>query len=282
MARPIRIEYPGAVYHITARGNAGWPIYQDEKDRELFLELLGDITEQFEWQLYAYCLMGNHYHLLLETPGGELSRGMQKLNSVYTQKFNRKHNRTGHIFQGRFKSLLVEKENYLLELCRYISLNPVRAGMVKDPSDWHWSSYRATIGEDESPKWLETEWILNQFGSEAASARRRYADFIAEGMKSQGQLPIGEERVALGSESFKTTLEEAIKGKRQLAEVPRYQRMLGRPALEEIFKDISHKQERDGAIYKAAREHGYRQREIGDYLGLHHSTISKIVLSRQN
>ena len=146
MARQLRLEYPGALYHLTARGNEQQPIFHDDVDRQQFLQLFGYEILQQRWRCYAYCLMGNHYHLLIETPGPNLSRGMRRLNGSYTQRFNWRHQRVGHLLQGRFKSLVVERETYLLELCRYVVLNPVRAGMVATPADWPWSSYGATAG----------------------------------------------------------------------------------------------------------------------------------------
>ena len=147
MSRPLRIEYAGALYHVTARGDNKADIYLDDGDREQFLVTLEEVCRRFNWVLHTYCLMDNHYHLLIETPESNLSLGMRQLNGVYTQRFNRKHGRVGHVFQGRFKSILVQKESYLLELARYIVLNPVRARMVRSAKNWPWSSYQATIGE---------------------------------------------------------------------------------------------------------------------------------------
>ena len=146
MSRPLRIEYPGALYHITSRGNAKMPIFDDDEDRECFIVILGDVVKRFNWVVNAYCMMDNHYHLLVETVDGILSKGMRHLNGVYTQYFNRRHDRVGHIFQGRFKSILVNRESHLLELCRYVVLNPMRAGIVKRMDQYRWSSYRAPAG----------------------------------------------------------------------------------------------------------------------------------------
>ena len=140
MVRPLRIEYPGAVYHLTSRGNARDPIFLDDADRYLFLDLLGDLVDRYNWLCHGYCLMDNHYHLLVETIDANLSTGMRQLNGIYTQKFNRQHDRVGHLFQGRYKAIVVEKESYLLELCRYIVLNPVRAKIVNNPGKYRWSS----------------------------------------------------------------------------------------------------------------------------------------------
>ena len=126
MARPLRLEFPGAVYHVSSRGNARQRIFFGDADRELFLDTLTQGIARYRWLCHAYCLMENHYHLLIETPRANLSLGMRQLNGIYTQTFNRRHHRVGHLFQGRFRAILVEKESYLLELCRYIVLNPVR------------------------------------------------------------------------------------------------------------------------------------------------------------
>src|SRR3990167_5084236 len=146
MARPIRIEYPGALYHITSRGNEQKSIYVNDSDRRYFIALLEQTLKRFNWICYSYCLMDNHYHLLIETVDPTLSKGMRYLNGVYTQRMNREYSRVGHLLQGRFKAIIVEKESYLLELCRYIVLNPVRAKLVKMPEEYPWSSYRAMIG----------------------------------------------------------------------------------------------------------------------------------------
>ena len=142
MARPLRIEYDGALYHITSRGNERKAIFRDDEDRKNFLDNLLKVDERFNWICHAYCLMNNHYHLIIETPDGNLSGGMRQLNGIYTQYFNRRHKRAGHIFQGRYKAVLIEKESYLLEVSRYVVLNPVRAKAVETPEDWQWSSYK--------------------------------------------------------------------------------------------------------------------------------------------
>ena len=146
MARPLRIEYNGALYHVTSRGNERKPIFKDDGNRDLFLTTLWQVSERFHWLCHAYCLMGNHYHLVIETPDGNLSKGMRQLNGVYTQAFNRRHHRVGQLFQGRFKGILVQKESHYLEVCRYVGLNPARAKAVKQPREWAWSGYRATGG----------------------------------------------------------------------------------------------------------------------------------------
>ena len=181
MSRPLRLQFPGAVTHVTSRGNAGQAIYLDDTDRVRFLDLLGREIEQQRWRCHAYCLMDNHYHLLVETPEANLSRGMGRLNMTYAQAFNRRHERAGHLFQGRYGAILVEKDSHLLELCRYLVLNPVRAGLVDTPMAWPWSSYRATASTKGTPDWLTTRWVLRRFDAENAPARRAYRRFVREG-----------------------------------------------------------------------------------------------------
>ena len=184
MARPLRLEFPGAVYHVTARGNERRPIFRDDEDRRLFLSTLGRTVARWRWVVHAYCLMSNHYHLLMETPDANLSRGMRQLNGEYTQAFNRRHGHVGHLFQGRFKALLVEKESHLLEVSRYVVLNPVKArGMgIAAAGEWPWSSYRATAGDNASPAWLTVSWVLSRFGKEAREARKGFRHFVKEGL----------------------------------------------------------------------------------------------------
>ena len=227
MTRPLRIEYPGAVYHITARGNAYQDIFLDDTDREKFLAILGETVDRFNWLCHGYCLMTNHYHLLIETVDPTLSRGMRQLNGVYTQGFNRRHDRVGHVFQGRYKAILVEKEAYLLELARYIVLNPVRAKMVPAPEDWEWSSYRATAGLDEAPPLLTTDWILSQFSDERKKAQRLYRRFVK---KEVGRSPWDDLKgqIYLGSKEF---IEGIPQPEAKLSEIPREQRLLNRPPL---------------------------------------------------
>jgi putative transposase len=181
MARPLRIEYAGALYHVTSRGDGQEDIYVGEDDREIWLEILGQVCERFNWASHAYCQMGNHYHLLVETPDGNLAKGMRQLNGVYTQRFNQIHNRVGQVFQGCYKAILVQREAYLLELSRYVVLNPVRARMVRTARDWVWSNYRATAGMAPAPEWLDTEWTLAAFAEQMQDAQSAYRRFVADG-----------------------------------------------------------------------------------------------------
>ena len=284
MARPLRVEFPGAVYHVTARGDGRGVIFRDDRDRANFLEILGRTVSLRRWICHAYCLMGNHYHLVIETPEGNLSRGMRSVNGEYTQAFNRRHRRPGHVFQGRFKAVLVEKEAHLLELCRYVVLNPVRArGMrVRSPEAWPWSSYRATAGKEAPPAFLTVEWILSRFGGSEEEARRRYARYIAQGRGMKAALPEAAGGLIVGGEAFLESVQSHLERKREVREHPRRERHAGRPSLAALLgrKELKRdKAARDGAIREAYVRHGYTLSEIGDFLGLHYSTISRIARS---
>ncbi|MEM8500941.1 MAG: transposase [Pseudomonadota bacterium] len=183
MARPLRIEYAGALYHVTSRGNARADIYFDDADRRQFLALLDDTCAEFHWMCHSYCLMSNHYHLLVETGRPTLSSGMRFLNGTYAQRFNKRHQRVGHLLQGRYKAILVDSEPYLLELARYIVLNPVRAGMVHAAEEWPWSSYRATVGLCAAESCLTRDTTLARFSDRRDKAQSAYTRFVAAGLR---------------------------------------------------------------------------------------------------
>lgn len=278
MARPLRIEYPGAVYHITSRGNARTDIFCDDADREIFLRVLASVVERHAWRVYAYCLMGNHYHLLVETPEPDLSRGMRHLNGIYTQRFNRRHGRVGHLLQGRFKSIVVERERYLLELSRYIVLNPVRAGFMRSAGAWRWSSYRAAAGIQEVPSWLAVGSILARFSTDVRAAQRSYRMFVTEGLGLPSPWLDLRGQILLGTESFVQGLAPKLEILQGLEETPRVQRFAARPALDILLAGAQAKDQsrRNHAILDAYRMHRYTLAEIARHLGLHYSTVSRI------
>jgi putative transposase len=223
MARPLRIEFAGALYHITSRGDRREAIFEDDEDREAFLRVLGEVVQRYNWICHAFCLMTDHYHLVTETAEGNLSQGMRQLNGVYTQASNRRHNRNGHLFQGRFKGILVDKDSYLLELSRYVVLNPVRAAMVDLPEQWPWSSYGATMGEVPVPKWLAVDGLLRRFGSKRAQARERYRRFVLEGA-GRGIWEGLRQQIYLGDDAFVARIQAKAKIQGDLLSVPRAQR----------------------------------------------------------
>ena len=274
MARPLRIELAGGLYHVTSRGDRREPIYRDDDDRTAWLDLFGEVCERFNWRCHAYCQMTNHYHVVVETPEANLSKGMRQLNGVYTQRTNRRHGLVGHLFQGRFKAILVERDAYLLELARYVVLNPVRAGMVRAAEDWAWSSYRAMAGQASAPAWLERDWLLGQFGEERAHAQARYADFVRQGIGGASIWDGLRHQVLLGSEGFAERHCATAKPLERLREVPRAQRR----ALAEPLASFAHRYpDRGEAMARAFATGVYTMQEIAAFFGLHYSTVSRAV-----
>ena len=271
MSRPLRIEFAGALYHVTSRGDGREEIYLGDEDRELFLDVLGEACEGFNWAVHAWCQMTNHYHLLVETPDGNLSKGMRHLNGVYTQRFNREHERVGPVFQGRFQAILVEKESYLLELARYIVLNPVRAGMVESAEHWRWSSYRFTAGLAPSPPWFDRDWLLGEFGARRDVAVRKYMEFVADGVQQSSPWRMLKQQIFLGGDAFVTKAQAGMVGQ-NLSEVPRIQRRARPKPLAFFAKKAPNRHE---AMFLAYRSGGYTLKEIGDYFGVHYSTVSR-------
>lgn len=225
MARPLRLTFAGGLYHVTARGNERKAIVRDDTDRARFLDTLAAMVERYRVRCHAWVLMDNHYHLLLETPSPNLSQALRHLNGVYTQAFNRRHRRVGHLFQGRFKAIVVEKDAYLLELCRYVVLNPVRAGVVTTARAYPWSSYRATAGLTEAPAWLTVDWLIEQFGRRKRVAQEKYRAFVAEGIRQPArpwEQVVGQ--VYLGGEAFIRRVQRHGAWQAGDAEIPQRQR----------------------------------------------------------
>jgi putative transposase len=176
--RPHRLQPAGGVFHITSRGNRRQEIFVDDADRELFLAILGEVVARYRWRCHAYCLMPNHYHLLIETTEENLSIGMHRLNFLHAMRFNHRHGFDGHLFQGRFHSVLVESNHHLIELTRYIVLNPVRGGLCTHPLEWRWSSFRAAVRKVRRPRFLTLDWVLAQFGDTSERACAAYQSFV--------------------------------------------------------------------------------------------------------
>lgn len=279
MARPLRIEYDGAVYHVTSRGNERKNIFRDDEDRLLFLDILKKVNEKHNWLCHAYCLMNNHYHLVIETPDGNLSKGMRQLNGVYTQTFNKRHDRVGHIFQGRYKAILVSKESHLLETCRYVVLNPVRAKATETPEEWKWSSYRSTTGLEKPHPCLTIDWILGQFSTKRGFAIKKYRGFVKAGIGESTIWTSVKGQIILGKEDFVEKYIDHVRKHEGIKEIPRSQRYVNRPALAQLFKTdtMKNKLKRNKKIREAATRFGYSQNEISNHLGMHYSTISRLL-----
>jgi hypothetical protein len=232
---------------------------------------------RFGWLCHAYCLMTNHYHLMIETPGANLSQGMHLLNSIQSQGFNRKHGRVGHVLQGRFKAILVEKESHLLELARYVVLNPVRAKAVSHPQQYPWSSYCATAGEVESPEFLTADWILSHFDENLVRAQTAYRQFVMEGLG----VPVWDGvkgGILLGTAEFVDRMGPLLREHGPDLEISRLQRYPDQPSLNEIFDGVGiNRQFRNTRIYEAVTRYGYTLTAIHRYIGLNPSTLSRIV-----
>lgn len=276
MARPLRLELYGGLYHVTARGDRREDIYFSDDDREYWLALFGDVCRRFNWVCHAWCQMTNHYHIVVETPEANLSRGMRQLNGVYTQYVNRTYRRVGHVFQGRYKAILVERDSYLLELARYVVLNPVRAGMVSEAGEWSWSSYGAMVGTAERPAWLNTDWLLWHFGRSRAKAVAGYQDFVRAGVGLPSVWEGLRGQVFLGSEAFVDRMKGQLPDG-DLREVPRVQRRAISPKLDDYAK----RQDRRRAMAQAYLSGNFTMKEIAAHFGVHYSTVSRAVRAEE-
>jgi len=274
MARPLRIEYEGALYHLTSRGDRRETIFEDDQDRAKFLGILGDVIGQMQWKCYSYCLMDNHYHLIIETQKANLSRGMRQLNGIFTQASNRRHHRCGHLFQGRFKSIVVDADAYFLELCRYVVLNPVRAGMADDLSAWPWSSYLAVAGKARPPAWLATGDVLTYFSSQKKRAQRKYKAFVAEGIGKDRLWKDINRQIYLGDDEFVVKAQSRMKGMENDGNIPRAQRLHPARPMAEIAGQYDARNEAIMACY-ATGEYSYA--DIAEHFGICFTTVGRIV-----
>jgi REP element-mobilizing transposase RayT len=273
MARPLRLEFSGAVYHVTSRGDRREDIYLDDDDRQQWMAVLSLVCDRFNWIVHAFCQMTNHYHLLVETPDGNLSAGMRHLNGLYTQRFNRRHAQVGHLFQGRYKAILIQKEAHLLELSRYVVLNPVRAQMVPSPEQWRWSSYVAVMDDHAPPKWLDTDWLLGQFGRQRKRACEAYRTFVMEGQDVPSPLLATKHQLMLGDDAF---IEQHHQSKTQeeLREFSKaHRRSLALP-LAEYAKKYA---DRNEAMAQAYKSGAYTMAQIAVCFGVHYMTVSRAV-----
>jgi len=296
MGRPLRIEYPGALYHISSRGNEQNPIFHDDSDRSRFLGILEDYHDRYGILIHSYVLMDNHYHLILETPRGNLIKVMHGLNSGYTGYFNRKFERSGHLFQGRYKAILVEKEAYLLELSRYVHLNPIRAGIVKDPSQYPWSSCPGFFWKRKEAHWVEYSWILSRFGPAPKGARTEYRKFLRPD-ESRAETPPAKlhGQVILGTKSFIAKTQVLLQQTSLNQEIVERKRLQSYPSPESVLKAVATafdvlpeslqisggrgNEPRKIALYLVRRYCGLSNQEVGTLFGgLHYSAVSKAVV----
>jgi REP-associated tyrosine transposase len=286
MARPLRVEYPGAFYHVINRGNNRENIYRNDRDKEKFLECLEKASERFSITIHTYCLMSNHFHLLVETPQPNLSMAMQWINVSYATYFNRKRGRHGHLFQGRFKALLIDADGYLTHLSRYIHLNPIRAKMASTPIKYRWSSYAAYIGKAKPLQFLETKGVLANFGKRKREAQRKYKDFV-EGANIK-TLENPHRHVAgsfiLGDSDFVSWVKETfLSGRQDEKEIPQLKKLKPKIPLETILNAVCQEfdcgqeqiatkgrkknKAREVAIYFARALSGLSGKDLGLFFG---------------
>lgn len=282
MARPLRITYPGAFYHITSRGNERKAIFKSNRDREKFLTYLESAVLRYDAVIHAYCLMDNHYHLLLETPSGNLSQIMRHINGAYTTYFNVKRARAGHLFQGRYKSILVDINEYAQELSRYIHLNPVRAKIVELPEAYEWSSYSYFIGKKKSPEWLYSDFILGYFGNKIFSSEKEYQKFVEHLLeqKYESSLTSVVSSTLLGAPDFVEVVKDKyLSGMQSDKDVPATKELLKKATLDQIFSEVDAVFKKDVVarnvkMYLGQKYSGKRLKDISNYFGISESGVS--------
>lgn len=309
MARPLRVEYPGAFYHVIARGNNREKLFKNDRDKKKFIEYLEKAVGRFSIIIHTYCLMSNHYHLLVETPDANLSKAMQWVNVSYATYFNKKHRRYGHLFQGRYKAILIDADAYLKHLSRYIHLNPVRAKMVSSPAAYQWSSYGAFSGEQKVPKFIETNWLLSNFGKNRKEAQKNYRNFVekidAQAIENPDKLVT--EGFLLGDVYFINWIKDTFLSNREdEKEIPQLKRLKPKIALESVVQavaqDFGCSQElilvkgrkkntaREVAIYLARNMSGVSCKNLGEYFGgvsgalitiMHNRIAQKVLQNRK-
>ena len=277
MSRPVRIEFPGATYHVTSKGRDGQIVFRDAVDNAVFLNVVDNVVDRFGWLLHGYVLLADHYHLVVEVPAANLSKGMRQLNGVYTQHVNRRHEQEGPIFQGRFKSVLFEKKKYLVPICRHVVTNPTRVNNSHNYTSYRWSSYRATAGQVKGPGFLYTQDLLKTFGKREKDSQRKYREYVREGVDAPSPLDHRTSQVLLGSARFLNEMQPILHGERLSKRGPKAVRR--RRSLNALFKKVDDKtrMERNDLIKKAHLDFGYTLMEIGDHLGLHYTTVSKVI-----
>lgn len=281
MARQLRIEYEGALHHVMSRGNDGIPIFRDDRDRELFLELLAEEVGRSHWIVHDYSLMGNHYHLAISTPECTLSTGMHRLLSRYARRFNRRHGRRGHLFEDRFKNVLVEEESHGLVLTRYIALNPVRAGLCERPEDWQWSSYAAHAGFVDKPVWLTTHTLLAEFGPTVDVAQQAYRAFVLAGMGA-GDDTIVESPLAgmfLGTAKWIEQVQQIIDGVERSEDLPREQVHPSRPSFDGVLNAVA--QTFDTTVEEILVGRGSVARRLVSYFAFEEALIPLRTIARE-
>jgi putative transposase len=271
MARQLRVQFPDALYHVTSRGNNGEAIFKTNEDRILFLSFLGVAAKRFGWSISGWVLMTNHFHLVIQTPNANLSRGMHWLNGKYAARFNRTHRRRGHLFQGRFHSVLIQKESYFREVLRYVVLNPVRAKMVRRAENYRWSSYRATVGLESAPDWLDVAAALASFGN-PEEAQALYGAFVNEVRDGERLWENLTNSIFLGTEDWARAMRKEVEAKPRSTDFPLKQRAVGRPKMAHIVSAIA---ENANVSRNVLHTRGDRQlRRLAAWIGWHEGLLT--------
>lgn len=286
MSRPLRIEYPGACYHIINRGLERRRIFKSSKDYQYFLFLLYQMYLKYNLAVHSYCLMPNHYHLFVETPNGQLAQIMRQIDGIYTQVFNKRHNRIGPLMQGRYKSVLVDRENYSLELSRYIHLNPVRAKITDKPEKYQWSSYPAFVNEEEAPGFLNTQWLLSQFDNTNKKAIKSFRHFTLQGI-TDAWTPEKEayKGLILGGSEFVLRIQDTfLKGKND-REIPNLSKVKKQLSVEDLQRylvklTLDEKLRRKLTVYALRKYSHLKLREIGKLVGSPSYAAAAMVFER--
>jgi REP element-mobilizing transposase RayT len=273
MARPLRVHIPGMQYHVVARGNEKCCIFVDDEDCQVFMELLQAGLTRFRMSCMSYCLLWNHYHLLVAVGHHSVSRLMQQVNSKYVQEFNRRHDRVGHLTQGRFGSRMVDHGAYTRAVLRYIALNPVAAGRVKDPADWKWSSYRATIGLEAAPDFLALDKVWQACGTnDPAVGRSRFAHFVLGGLQEVFTNPL-----LYGADRLAKHVAPLLVPHRSICEYVVAERFAVRPSLGELFAGKFDQGELERTAHAAFTGHAYTLAEIATIVRRSPSTVCRWV-----
>jgi putative transposase len=279
MARPLRPQLAGLIYHVMGRGNNKMAIYLDDLDRSRFLSILGGVTDKYEVDCWTSCLMPNHFHLILRTRKANISAAARQLNGVYAQWWNKRHGRVGHVFQGRFKGQIIEDGTYLLRACRYVMLNPVRARLCASPDQWPWGSYRALVGLTPNPSYLDTESLLHRLGGgHIADLRSRLIEYVNDRSDEAMARFFREDTRVIGSEEFAAQFQP--KASKASPEIPARERRIGTPTLARILANALEEAEGlPSGIVRAHRDYDYPVEDIARCAGLSPKTVMKVLRS---
>jgi len=284
MTRHLRIQYPGAYYHITSRGNERKNIFRDNRDREQFLAYLKSAHLRYGAAIHVFSLMSNHYHLLLETPKGNLSKIMLHVNGAYTNYFNIRHRRSGHLFQGRYKAIVIDADSYAGELSRYIHLNPVRAGLIDTPEKYKWSSYRFYLCKQHKPDWLSTDFILGHFEGVNSTPEQRYENFVNVKLHEKYESPLKETIAStmLGPEDFVELIRDRhVDGKRNSRDLPALAELAGMVRIEHVHEEIMEMLNHNASLskkmtlYLCHRYSGMTLKDIGKHFNICESAVTE-------